>query len=149
MWEISINNGWNTQIVKILREIRDGKFSVEYQNMFNYQTSGSRQISSIKSQSFTLGFLMSHKMDPLKSLLDTQRHMINKSVLDAPKLYVLQENKSACVFCSLSYALFFIGDKISADCFGDNNTLSLKENDRLKLTQDLALNHVIEKGKQL
>ena len=53
------------------------------------------------------------------------------------------------MICSLSSAFYFIGDKISADCFGDNNTLSLKENDRLKFTQDLALNHVIEKGKQL
>ena len=122
------------------------KFSVEYQNMFNYQTSGSRQISSIKSQSFTLGFLMSHKMDPLKSLLDAQRHMINKSVLDAPKLYVLQENKSACVFCSLSSALFFIGDKIAADCFKDKITPLLKANDTLKFSQEVALNHERKKG---
>ena len=40
---------------------------------------------------------MGQKTDPLKSLQDVQRN-INKSVPDAPKLYVLRENSSACVF---------------------------------------------------
>ena len=41
--------------------------------------------------------------------------MVKKLEADAPKLYVLQENKSTCVFCSLSSAFYFIGDKIAAD----------------------------------
>ena len=40
-----------------------------------------------------------------------------KSVPDAPKLYILQENKSTCVFCSLSNVFYVNGDKIVADCF--------------------------------
>ena len=54
-------------------------------------------------------------MEPLKYLLDVQRYMVKKLEADAPKLYVLQENKSTCVFCSLSSAFYFIGDKIAAD----------------------------------
>ena len=63
--QIEINNGWNIQVVEILREIRDGNlfsmgiFLVDYQNLLNYHTSGSRKISGIRSQSFTLDFLMS------------------------------------------------------------------------------------------
>ena len=75
-------------------------FSVYHQNLLNYQASGSRQTSSISSQSFTLDSLVSEKIDPLKSLLDIKIHIIFKeSVPDAPKLYFLQENKSDCVFC--------------------------------------------------
>ena len=93
-----------------------GNLSVEYQNPLNHHTIRSIQLSSIRSQSFTLDCLMSQKTDPLKSLLDVQRHTIKKSVPDAPKFYVLQGSKSACVLYSLPYALLFIGDKISADC---------------------------------
>ena len=60
---------------------------------------------------------MSHKTDPLKSLLDVQRHMIKKSVPDAPNIYDLQENKSYGVFFLLSYVLYYIGDKITAGFF--------------------------------
>ena len=77
-----------------------GDLLVDYQKILNYHTSGPINILSIKSHSFTLYCLMIQKIDPLKSLLDVKRHMIKKSVLDAPKLYGLQENKSACVFCS-------------------------------------------------
>ena len=59
-----------------------------------------------------------------------------KKVPDAPKLYVLQKNTSACVFSSLSYAFYFISDKIAAANSKDEITPSLKENDRLKLVQD-------------
>ena len=48
---------------------------------------------------------------------------------------------------SLSSEFYFIGDKFYADFLQDENTPSLKENDRLKLYQDVALNHVTEKGK--
>ena len=41
---------------------------------------------------------MIQKTDPMKSLQDVQRK-INTSVPDDPKLYVLKENSSACVFC--------------------------------------------------
>ena len=40
-----------------------------------------------------------------------------------------------------------IGDKISADHFKDEIAPSLKANNRLKFDQDVALNHVREKGK--
>ena len=57
---------------------------------------------------------MSQNRDPLKSLLEVQRHMIKKAVPDAPKLYFLHENKSDCVLCcSLLSVLFFVGDKIA------------------------------------
>ena len=39
-----------------------------------------------------------------------------KSVHDAPKLYVIQENSFACVLCSLPFSFYFIGDKTAADC---------------------------------
>ena len=68
--------------------------------------------------------------------------MVKKLEADAPKLYVLQENKSTCVFCSLSSAFYFIGDKIAADNFIREITPSLKAEDRLKFSQDVALNHV-------
>ena len=62
-------------------------------------------------------------------------------------MYVLQKNKSVCVFHSLSYVLFFTGDKISAGCFKYEITPSLKSNGRLKLSQDVALHHLIDKEK--
>ena len=37
-----------------------------------------------------------------------------QTVPDATKLYVLQEGKSACLFCSFSFLLLFISDKISS-----------------------------------
>ena len=68
--------------------------------------------------------------------------MIKKSLPDAPKLYVLRENKSACLLFSLSSEFYFIGDKIK-----DEKSSSLKTNDRLKLDQYVALNHLRKKGK--
>ena len=44
-------------------------------------------------------------------------------------------------------SFYFIGDKIAADCFKDEITPSLKSNDRLKFSQDVLLNHVIDKVK--
>ena len=75
------------------------------------------------------------------------KYTLYKSAPDAPKLYALQENNSASVFYSLSSVLYFIGDKIYDDSFKYEIKPSLKENDRLKSFQDVALNHVIEKGK--
>ena len=98
-----------------------------------FQVSGSRALLYIFYES---------KTDPLKSLLDIQRHM-TKSVPDAPKLCVLQENKSTCMFCSLLSTFYFIGDKISAGLFKDENTPSLKENDGHKFVQDVAFNSLI------
>ena len=51
------------------------------------------------------------------------------------------------MFGTLSYAFYFISDKISAGWFKDESISSLKTNDRLKFDQYTALNHVIEKGK--
>ena len=98
----------------------------------------------IKSHSFTLDFLTSQKMNPLKSLLekDTQFKKINtwcsKVVCFTGKYYCL------CFF-SFSSTLEFIGDKIAAGYFKDKITPSLKENDRLKFSQDVALNNVRDK----
>ena len=44
----------------------------------------------------------------------TTEDEIRKSVPGAPKLYVFQENKSACVLYSLSSTFFFVGDKIDS-----------------------------------
>ena len=90
---------------------------------------------------------MGQKTGPLKPLLDLQKHVIKKLGFDDPKLFVLRLNKSSCVLCSLSSALFFIGDNISADRFKDEITSSLKANYRLKFAQDMELNCVREKGK--
>ena len=62
-------------------------------------------------------------------------------------MYILHENKSACVFCSLSSTFFLIVDKIAADLFKDGITTYLKANDRLKFAQDMAINIVREKVK--
>ena len=51
------------------------------------------------------------------------------------------------MFCTLFDELYFIDDEIAADRFKDEITPSLKENDRIKFAQDMALNHVREKGK--
>ena len=51
------------------------------------------------------------------------------------------------MFYSLLSVLFFIGDKISSDRLKDEIIPSIKENDRPKLSQDVALNHVREKLK--
>ena len=72
---------------------------------------------------------------------------INTSVPDDPKLYVLQENKIAFVFCSFSSVIYFIGDKITVDHFKDEITPSLELYDRLKFAQDVAMNCVTEKIK--
>ena len=45
----------------------------------------------------------------------TKVDKIKKSVPGAPKFYVLQESKIACVFCSFSFSFFLVGDKISTD----------------------------------
>ena len=45
--------------------------------------------------------------------------------------------------------LYFIGDKFSADRFKDEITPSIKENDRVKISHDVALNHVRYKGKPI
>ena len=62
--------------------------------------------------------------------------------------YVLQKNKSDCVFFSLLSTFFFIGDKFADDCFKDKIRHSLKVNDRLKIYQDVALNNARKKVKQ-
>ena len=54
---------------------------------------------------------------------------------------------SACVFCSLSSKFYFVDDKISADCFKDKITPSLKSNYRLNFVQDVGMNNLIDKGK--
>ena len=54
-------------------------FSVDYQKLFNYYTSGSRKNLSIRRQIFILDCFMSHKTDPLKFLFGVQRHMIKIS----------------------------------------------------------------------
>ena len=51
------------------------------------------------------------------------------------------------MFYSLSYAILFIGDKISSDRFKDKITHLLKAHDRLKFAQDVALNCVQKKVK--
>ena len=56
-------------------------------------------------------------------------------------------NKSSCVLCSLSSAFYFVGDKIVASRFLNESKSSIRENYRLKFSQDAALNHVREKGK--
>ena len=50
-------------------------------------------------------------------------------------------------FFSFLYSFFFIGNKFSADRFKDGITPSLKANDRLTFSQDVALNYVRDKGK--
>ena len=61
-------------------------------------------------------------------------------------MYVLHGNRSYCEFYSFSSVFYFIGDKISANCFKDEITSSLKTNDGLKFSQDVVFNHVREKG---
>ena len=51
------------------------------------------------------------------------------------------------MFCSFSWAFFFVGDKVSIDHFKDEIITSLKSNNRLKFSQDVAINHLIDKGK--
>ena len=51
------------------------------------------------------------------------------------------------MFCFVSSSFDFIGDKISAVHFRDEITTLLKANYRLKISQDMALNHVRDKGK--
>ena len=62
-------------------------------------------------------------------------------------LYVLQENKINFVFCSLSYAFYLIGDKISSDHYEDEITPLLKANERHTFSKDVVLNHVRDNGK--
>ena len=64
--------------------------------------------------------------------------VIIRPLTGSPKLYVLQESNSACVFCSLSSAFLFVGNKVAADYFKDEIIPSLKENNRLKLADDVA-----------
>ena len=89
---------------------------------------------------------MIKKTDPLKSLLDIQINMIKKPASNAPKLYVLQGNKSAWLFWSLSSAFFLIGDKI-AIVLKDENIPSLKENGRLRFSTEVTVLHAREKVK--
>ena len=65
-----------------------------------------------------------------------------KSVSGSPKLYVFQGGNSSCVLCSWSSSLYFVGDKISTGIFLNEIRPLLKENYRLKFTQDVAIHHV-------
>ena len=60
---------------------------------------------------------------------------------------VLNKSKSTCVLCPLSPTFYFIGDKISAQNFKDEISPSLKTNDWLKISQDVALNNAGENRK--
>ena len=82
-----------------------GIFSVDYQKLLNYYTSVSRKISSIRSHSFTLDCLMSHKTDHLKSLLDVQRHMIKNQYLML--LSCMFDGKIIVLMCSVHCRLHF------------------------------------------
>ena len=87
IWEIAINNGWNTQIVQILHGKRMGVFfskeicSADYQILLDYHMSRSGQFSSTRGHSFTLDSLTSQKTDPLKYLLEVHIHMIKNQYL--------------------------------------------------------------------
>ena len=152
--EISLNNGWNTQIVQILCELCDGDFlfgvkvfsiltkPVELthkyiKKVFKYQQPYFYSLLFDESENGPF------EVPPRR----IKTYDNKKSVPDATKLYVLQENNRACVLFSLSSEFYFIDDKISADCFKDEIKPSLKANCRLKFHQDLALNNLIEKVK--
>ena len=49
--------------------------------------------------------------------------------------------------CSFSSEIFFVVDKVAVDCFKDDIILSHKEKYKIKLYQDVTLNHMREKGK--
>ena len=51
------------------------------------------------------------------------------------------------MFCAFSSLFYFIGDRISTEIFEDEITPSLKENDRLKFSQDVELNNMRKKVK--
>ena len=51
------------------------------------------------------------------------------------------------MFCLLSSAFLFFGDKVSACRFKDEIIPSLKANYRLKSDRDVEKNHLIDKGK--
>ena len=77
------------------------------------------------SQNFTLDYLMSQKKDILKYLQEVKRKN-KESAPGAPRFYLLQEKESDGVLCSLSSSFYFVGDKISADCFKYEITRSSK-----------------------
>ena len=74
--------------------------------------------------------------------------VIIKPVTGALKLYVLKDNKSACVFCSLSYSFLFVCDKVAADHFKDEIIPSRQEKERIQFAINVSMNHTREKGKQ-
>ena len=74
--------------------------------------------------------------------------IIRRPVPVDPKLYVFQEIKSDCVSCLLLYSIFFVGEKVSADCLKYYVIPKLTTKYRLKLVQNVALNNVIDKVKQ-
>ena len=71
--------------------------------------------------------------------------VIIKLVSGALKLYLIQEINSVCVLL-ISIWIFFVGEKVVADCFKYDIITLLKSKYRIKFVQDVALNHVIEKG---
>ena len=62
-------------------------------------------------------------------------------------LFVFQQKNSACVFYSFSSTFYLVGDKTAADCFKDEIKPFLKAKKMLELSQNVAMNHVREKGK--
>ena len=87
--------------------------------------------------------LISHKTDPLKSLLDVcdvQTHMVkNQYFMLQSCIFYGKKKKNACMLCSFSSTLLFIGDKIADYCFKNKITPSPKANDQLKFSQYVAL----------
>ena len=69
-------------------------------------------------------------------------YMFRRSYCSDPKLYVFQEIKSSCVFCSLSFIFIFIGDKVEADHFKGASLPLFKAEDRIKFARDEASTHV-------
>ena len=57
----------------------------------------------------------------------------------------MQNNNSACSFCSLPCSFFIVCEKIAAYIFKDGIIHPLKSKDSLKFALGMTLNHVIEK----
>ena len=50
------------------------------------------------------------------------------------------------MFCLLSCAFLFVGDKAATNCFEDDIITLIKGEDRIKFAHDVALNFAREKG---
>ena len=97
--EIAIKNGWNTHILQIWRDIPDGIFLSRLPKHVELTHDCIKTNLNYQKPKFYSGLFDESDNGPFEVPPGCTKTYDKKYVPDAPKLYVIQEHNSACVFC--------------------------------------------------